>query len=365
MAEAVRQPINQARLEAYLSKNLPEVTTPIHIKQFKFGQSNPTYQLTARSGIKYVLRKKPPGQLVSSTAHQVKREYQVLHALQNTDVPVPKVYCYCDDERVLGTPFYVMEYLDGRIMEDPGLSNLKSSERHEMWYDAFRSLSKLHRINVVDVGLQDFGKPSGFFDRQIKTLATISQAQATVQDQETKEIIGSIPHLHEMLSYFSDKVTQPRDRNTLIHGDFKIDNLVFHRTEPRVIGILDWEMSTLGHPLSDLVNLIAPYTFGNQLSCKVLPSLTTDALLGLPSLKELIKYFTTLTGWDPTPDLMWGVAFGRFRTTVILQGIASRYLLGQATSLLAQENARARHVVADITWEQILANKSIKIKSSL
>ncbi len=206
--------------------------------------------------MKFVMRKKPPGKLVSKTAHQVEREYKVIHALENTDVPVPKAYCLCEDSSVVGTPFYIMEFLDGRIIENPTIPGVTPAERSEMcvflsigwnthflhcnrWHDAIRTLAKLHRINPKDVGLENFGKSSGFYDRQIKTFGTISKAQAQAVDVETGEAVGQIPHIEEMLSFFMDKRHQPKDRGNPIHGDYKIDNLVFHKTEPRVIGILE------------------------------------------------------------------------------------------------------------------------------
>ncbi|TGO49205.1 hypothetical protein BCON_0217g00060 [Botryotinia convoluta] len=240
MAGPVRQPIDLQALEKYIEKHVPEIKTPIDIKQFGFGQSNPTYQLLSSNGQKYVMRKKPPGKLVSKTAHQVEREYRVIHALEKTDVPVPKAYCLCEDEGVIGTPFYIMEFLDGRIIEDPGIPGVGEEERREMWHDAIRTLAKLHRVDISEAGLTSFGKANGFYDRQIKTFGTISAAQASTVDIETKKPVGQIPHIEEILGFFKDKRYQPKDRGTLVHGDYKIDNLVFHKTEPRVIGILDW-----------------------------------------------------------------------------------------------------------------------------
>ncbi|KAL9042327.1 MAG: hypothetical protein Q9214_003815, partial [Letrouitia sp. 1 TL-2023] len=187
----------------------------------------------------FVLRKKPPGQLLSKTAHQVEREYRIIHALENTDVPVPKTYCFCDEHNVIQTPFYIMEYLDGRIFEDASLPNVSEVDRREMWRDAIYTLGKLHRLSPGALTLSDFGKPSGFYSRQIKTLSTISESQARVVDVVTNAEVGRIPHFEDMVAFFQQPETQPRDRSCLIHGDYKIDNLVFHKTDPRVIGILE------------------------------------------------------------------------------------------------------------------------------
>ncbi|KAI4161399.1 MAG: hypothetical protein L6R39_000071 [Caloplaca ligustica] len=190
---------------------------------------------------RYVLRKKPPGQLLSKTAHQVEREYRIIHALEKTDVPVPRTYHLCEDERVIGTPFYIMDYLDGRIFEDASFPSVSGDERHEIarWHDAIRTLAKLHRLSPASVGLLDYGKPSGFYNRQLQTFGTISESQAKVVDVDSKVAVGQLPHFEDMVAFFRDPTTQPKDRTTLIHGDYKIDNLVYHSTEPRVIGILE------------------------------------------------------------------------------------------------------------------------------
>ncbi|TVY91090.1 Acyl-CoA dehydrogenase family member [Lachnellula willkommii] len=376
MAGAVRQPIDVQSLERYISNNVPEIKVPIDIKQastirifitqFGFGQSNPTYQLTASDGVKYVMRKKPPGKLISKTAHQVEREYRVIHALGNTDVPVPKTYCLCEDGSVVGTPFYVMEFLDGRIIEDPAMPDVTPAERTEMWHDAIRTLAKLHRIVPKSVGLESYGRPSGFYDRQIKTFATISKAQAETVDIETKEPVGQIPHIDEMLTYFKDRRFQPKDRGTPIHGDYKIDNLVFHKTEPRVIGILDWEMSTIGHPLSDLVNLTTPYYLKDAPELRSFPAFHEGKTPGLPTEKDLLRWYAEVAGWDPSLELTWGTAFGFFRATCIYQGIAARYAVRQASSAKAHTTALARHPMGELAWVNVKkAIQSSKEKAKL
>lgn len=239
MAGPVRQPIDLKSLERYIDQNVSEIQTPLEIKQFGYGQSNPTYQLTDSRGKRFVMRKKPPGKLVSATAHKVDREYRIIHALEKTDVPVPKAYCLCMDDAVVGSPFYIMEFLDGRIFEEPHMPGVSASERTEMWNDAVRTLAKLHRIRPADVGLESYGKSSGFYDRQIKTFTTLGENQGKVKDVETGKEVGRIPHMSEFLQFFSDPKYKPKDRGTLIHGDYKMDNLVFHKTEPRVIGILE------------------------------------------------------------------------------------------------------------------------------
>jgi aminoglycoside phosphotransferase (APT) family kinase protein len=185
------------------------------------------------------MRKKPPGVLVSKTAHKVEREYRILHALQNTDVPVPKVYGLCEDDSVVGSPFYIMEFLDGRIFTEPHFKDVSAGERREMWHDAVRTLAKLHRLDPKTIGLGSYGKPSGFYDRQIKTFTALGEAQSKTRDIENGKEVGEVPRMKELVHFFGDKKAQPKDRGVPIHGDYKIDNLVYHKTDPRVIGILE------------------------------------------------------------------------------------------------------------------------------
>lgn len=241
MAGPVRHPIDVAALEAYIRSNVPAIAPPLEVKQFGFGQSNPTYQLTDARGRRYVLRKKPPGRLVSKTAHQVEREHRVLSALSlsGAAVPVPRPVCLCEDGAVVGTPFYVMEFLDGRIFEDPAMPGVGAAERSALWADAIRTLARLHSVDVDAVGLAGFGKKGRFFARQVRTWKGVCEAQAAARDVETGEVVGHLPRYAELVRFFEDETMQPRDRATLVHGDYKIDNLVFHKTEPRVIGILE------------------------------------------------------------------------------------------------------------------------------
>jgi len=283
--------------------------------------------------------------LLSKTAHRVDREYQIIHALGQTDVPVPKVYCLCQDDSVVGTDFYIMEFLDGRMVTEPDFPGVGSADRREMWHDAARTLAKFHRVDFSKVGLSDFGRHGGFYDRQLKTFGTLSKAQAAVEDVDTHKPVGDIPHFNDMVAFFKQKSTQPKDRTTLIHGDYKIDNLVFHKTEPRVIGILDWEMATIGHPLSDLVNLTAPWAWveglsGAAHSAKKGNEAFKDGVTpGLPTLKEAIQWYAEESGYDPKLELVWGNAFGAFRGSVIMQGIAARYARRQASGTTAKEYA--------------------------
>jgi len=330
--------------------------------QFGYGQSNPTYQLTDSTGSKFVMRKKPPGKLLSQTAHKVDREYRIINALQKTDVPVPKVYCLCQDAKVIGTDFYIMEFLDGRVFEDPSLPGVSPADRTAMWKDAVRVLGTFHNVSPASVGLESFGKPSGFYNRQLKTFKALEQIQAATRDKETGEPVGHIPHFADMVGFFSDPATQPRDRGSFVHGDYKIDNLMFHKTQPRVIGILDWEMATIGHPLSDVVNLLSPYTTSERKEAAAMTrrssTFSAGSLDGLPSKEQCLRWYSETAGWDPRPDMKWGEAFGAYRACIIFQGIAARYAVRQASSERAKENGAHMRPYAEISWNSIAEYKA-------
>ncbi|KAF2498390.1 APH-domain-containing protein [Lophium mytilinum] len=369
MAGVVRQPIDVASLERYISANVPEIQVPIDVKQFGYGQSNPTYQLTDKAGRKYVMRKKPPGLLLSKTAHKVEREYRIIHALENTDVPVPRALCLCEDDSVVGTPFYIMTFLDGRIFEDPAIPGVTPEERTKMWQSATVSLAKFHSVPPKSVGLESFGKPSGFYNRQIATFKTISDAQAKAVDVDTKIPVGKIPHQDAIVAFFSDPKTQPQDRSTFVHGDYKIDNVVFHKTEPRVIGILDWEMSTVGHPLSDLVNLLTPYLTAQSEKARSVGRGSEDflpgAIEGLPTRDQVIEWYSESAGWDPKPEMTWGDAFGIYRGSIIMQGIAARYAMRQASSEKAKDYAAQMKPFAEVAWDLVQEYKKAHERARL
>ncbi|EER43266.1 phosphotransferase enzyme family protein [Histoplasma capsulatum H143] len=351
MAGAVRQPIDLPSLERYLKQHVPAIKTPLDLKQFGFGQSNPTYLLTAADGQKHVLRKKPPGKLLSKTAHRVEREYQIIHALEQTDVPVPRTVCLCEDNDVIGTAFYIMEFLDGRLFTDPAMPGITPQDRTELWKDAARTLAKFHRVDPKSLGMEDFGRTAGFYDRQISTFSVISQTQAKAVDVDTGIPVGNIPHFSDMVRFFSNKATQPSDRATFVHGDYKIDNMVFHKTENRVIGVLDWEMATIGHPLSDLANLTSPYVHigGSPDNMPFSP----DSVPGLPTRDVVTGWYSEVAGWDPRAAMAWGDAFHGFRGSVIMQGIAARYALRQASSARASEYAKQMKPFALVTWDRV------------
>ncbi|TBU31130.1 APH-domain-containing protein [Dichomitus squalens] len=343
----VRANIDGDKLNAYLKAHVAAITVPVDIKQFKFGQSNPTYFLTDASEKRFVLRKKPAGQLLSKTAHQVEREYTMLRALHkhNTNpstpvdkrVPIPEPIDLCEDVDVIGTPFYIMEFLDGRIFTDPRMPEVSPETRRECWLSAARVLGLLALLDPAALGLSNFASNSPYFPRQIKSLTAVSQAQAQAVDVETGRPTGEIPRFAEMIEWY--KANLPDERKTglrVVHGDYKLDNLVFHPTENRVIGILDWELCTLGSPLADLANFtqpwaIAPDSFPSGGS--VTATFKNNAKDAPIELEELEREYCRVTNQPyPIPEMVFARSWMLFRSAIIMQGIAARYARRQASS---------------------------------
>ncbi|KAJ2889472.1 hypothetical protein IWW38_004687, partial [Coemansia aciculifera] len=304
--------------------------------QFSVGQSNPTYLLTDSGGQRYVLRKKPGGQLLSKTAHAVEREFRVLQALgQHTRVPVPRVYVLCEDASVLGTPFFVMEFLDGRILSDVRMPEISPRERQRYWEALVDTLAMLHEVDFRNVGLETFGRDRGFYERQVASLKRVSQAQARAIGKG-----GELPGIERLMPWLEEQTTRCPDETTLVHGDFKLDNVVFAKDEIRVIGILDWELSTLGNPRADLANmlqpLLTPYATGGL---SVFAGLRgAPASECAPDERHLVARYCSkmgrsgeLVGWT------YAKVFALYRNAVIQQGIAARVAMGQASSSFAKE----------------------------
>ncbi|KAI9257220.1 kinase-like domain-containing protein [Phascolomyces articulosus] len=340
--------LNAAALEDFMVKHVPGFVRPLEINQFKLGQSNPTYMLKGGDKQQYVMRKKPPGQLLSKTAHAVEREFRVLHALgKQSEVPVPKVYALCEDNSVLGTPFYIMEFLEGRIFSDVRLLSLPYEERRKCWFSAVETLAKLHKVDYAQIGLKGYGKDAGFYNRQMASFAKIAKAQGAVKDEDTGEVVGDIPRMDELYAWF--KRNQVPDRSSIVHGDYKIDNIIFHPTEPRVIGVLDWELSTIGHPLSDLANLVFPFFTPPG---KERIGFKGEKDLPIPGADELMQVYCTTAGIPyPIDRFMFCVAFNTFRSAVIFQGIAARAARKQASSTQAKANGELRHRMIRLALE--------------
>ncbi|KAI9568866.1 kinase-like domain-containing protein [Boletus coccyginus] len=356
----IRANIDVNRLNEYLVAHVPAVSSPISVQQFTFGQSNPTYFLTDARQQRFVLRKKPAGQLLSSTAHQIEREYRVLAALHrhNTKpstkpwqvVPVPTPYVLCEDVKVIGTPFYIMEYLNGRIFTDTRMFEVSPDDRRECWISAVQALAALASLDPADIGLANFGPPTDYFPRQIKSLARVSKAQAEAIDVDTGKPTGKIPFFDELVHWYQKHL--PDEKKTglrVVHGDYKLDNLIFHPSENRVIGILDWELCTLGSPLADLGNLTQPWSIDskylpddpqmkNYNLLKAFKNTTKDVPIPLEDLER--EYCRLINQAYPIEEMVFVRSWMFFRLAIISQGIAARFARRQAASEHAHIHTR-------------------------
>ncbi|MEE9277374.1 MAG: phosphotransferase, partial [Dehalococcoidia bacterium] len=305
------------------------------LRQFEGGQSNPTFLLSA-GGRDYVLRKKPPGRLLPS-AHMVDREYRVMTALAGANVPVPRTDLLCEDDAIIGTPFFVMEYVRGRLFRDPTLPDVDRDERRAIYTDAARVLAELHNVDYEAVGLADYGRPGNYFARQLSRWTRQYESSKT-------DDIASIDRLMEWLP-----ANLPDDDATgIVHGDYRLENMLFHPTEPRVIALLDWELSTLGHPLADLAYTCIAYHMegrrGPLLDAAVI------AQTGVLSEEEYVAEYCRRTGRDGIPNWGFYIAFSLFRLASITQGVYYRGLQGNAASQEALELARFVRIGADTGW---------------
>ncbi|KAH7076957.1 kinase-like domain-containing protein [Paraphoma chrysanthemicola] len=345
--QKTRHDLDDVKLGTYLQQYLPNLKLPVVSTKIGYGQSNPTYFVDDANKTRYILRKKPSGTIISPVAHQVDREYKVIKALGTVEgFPVPKVYCLCMDTSIIGTAFYVMEFVKGRIITDPNLSTLLPTERRSAWFSLVSTLAWLHSIDPDSIGLSDFGKKTGFYTRHCNTFSRIEAQQAKVKDIKTgKELGRAHPNFDEIVEYIRKNV--PHDRTSIVHGDYKFDNVILHPTEPRVIAILDWELSTIGHPLMDAIYSVAPYwnrVSKSGISGGPKPVARDDqggevydpenqAKNGIPSMDELMDEYTRITGWDPRKD-QWEIAkvFHLMRGSTISHGIQARTISGQASS---------------------------------
>ncbi|MCB1644200.1 MAG: phosphotransferase [Pseudomonadales bacterium] len=329
---------DEAALHRFLLENVEGYSGDLLVEEFAGGQSNPTYLLTSGAN-RYVLRKKPAGMLLKS-AHAVDREYKVLTALNNADVPTARTWAMCEDESVIGTMFYIMEYLDGRVIWDLSTGPYSATERSELWDAANVAMAKLHQVDYKAVGLQDFGKETDYIQRQYTRWAGQYEYTKTVDN----------PYMDNLIEYFP-KHFPKNDDCAIVHGDFKMDNLMMHRERGEVIGILDWELSTLGNPLSDFAYLCRPYrdAWRNADLKK----------LGLPSEEEYVEAYCKRTGRDGIEDWDYYLAFNMFRLAAILQGIAKRVLDGTAASQRAQQAGEGAYNMAKLAWAQI--DKSVRL----
>ena len=324
-------------LDRWLRGQVEGYRGPLEVEQFKGGQSNPTYRLTT-PGRSYVLRRKPPGKLLPG-AHAVDREFRVISALLAQGFPVARAFALCLDEEVIGTAFYVMEMVEGRIFWDPAFAEVPHEDR-PAYFDAMNAtIAQLHLIDPEAAGLGDYGKPGNYFARQIRRWS---------QQYESDAEAGRVAAMDRLVAWLPHNIPLDEPQARIIHGDFRCDNMVFHETEPSVLAVLDWELSTLGHPLADFSYHLMMYRMPDALGGADL------AALNIPSEQDYVSAYCRRTGRDGLADLDFYMAFNLFRLAGIVHGIKGRLVRGTASSAHAGEMVKRLEPLADLAWEQAL-----------
>jgi aminoglycoside phosphotransferase (APT) family kinase protein len=316
------RPIHQLddqALEAWLTEHLAGFEGPLQSRKFAGGQSNPTYLLETPNR-RYVLRRKPPGKLLAS-AHAVDREFRLLKALHGSEVPVAEGLILCEDDDVVGSMFYLMEFVDGRIMWDPALPDLDSAQRNDIFHEMLRVLAAIHDVDIKAAGLEDFGYPANYFERQTGRWSKQYRASETV----------SIPAMEQLMEWLPRNMPEEDGMVSLIHGDYRLDNLVFHKQESRIIAVLDWELSTLGHPLADLAYFCMCLRLPRSDRLKGLAGLPL-AEMGIPDEQTLKNTYCELRQLDGISNWNFYMAFSFFRLASICQGVMKRAIDGNAAS---------------------------------
>jgi aminoglycoside phosphotransferase (APT) family kinase protein len=333
-------PADTRAVDAWLSAHVEGYRAPSAAKKFATGQSNPTYLIEAASG-RYVLRRKPPGKLLKS-AHMIEREFRVLKALEGTAFPAPRPLALCEDDGVIGSAFYLMDFVDGRIFLNPALPELKREMRRPI-YDAMnQGLAELHAIDVAAVGLADYGKPGSYFARQLQRWTEQYRASET-------ETIADMDHL---IVWLRQRVPPDDGRVALVHGDWRIDNMIFSASSPRLLAVLDWELSTLGHPFADLAYQCMHWRLPNAGSNGL--GGVDRAALGVPTEAEFVEAYCRRAGLDSVPHWTFLIAFSFFRFGAIAQGVYRRSLDGNASNPeRARQYATAAQQMARLAMEAI------------
>ena len=313
------QDLDTLKLGEYLAEHIPGFSGPLTAEKFAGGQSNPTFKLSA-GGVDYVLRRKPPGELLKS-AHAVDREFRVISALRDTEVPVPRTFTLCEDESVIGSMFYVMEYLEGRILWDPSLPDARDKAERAAIFDSMNAtMAALHNVDVDAVGLSDYGRPGNYFERQL------SRWTKQYRASETKTIAA----MEKLLDYLPANMPEDDGRVSLVHGDYRIDNLMFEQDGTRCVGVLDWELSTIGHPYADLAAVIMQWQMPPGKEGRGLAGLDRESL-GLPSDQAFIDAYCSKRGLAGIDNFGFYLGFTFFRMAGILQGVYKRALDGNAS----------------------------------
>ena len=330
---------DEAALVAWMSDTIADFAGPMRVEQFKGGQSNPTYKLVTPDKA-YVLRRKPPGDLLKG-AHAVDREAKVLTGLEKGGFPVAHVHGLCTDESVIGTWFYVMDMVEGRIFWDAKVPNVSNAERAAI-FDAMNSaMAQLHGVDYEAVGLGDYGRPGNYFARQIGRWS-----QQYLDDTDA----GRDPNMDKLIEWLPANIPENDDATSITHGDFRIDNMIFHPTEPKVLAVLDWELSTLGHPGADfaynaMMYRMPPYIVAGLKGADI-------AALGIPSEEDYVAAYCARTGRVSMPGYDFYIAFNFFRLAAIFHGIKGRAIRGTASSAQAQERVSVLPELMELAWQQ-------------
>ena len=331
---------DEARLTEWMSGNVPDFEGPLTVEQFKGGQSNPTYKLvTPRKS--YVLRRKPPGKLLKG-AHAVEREARVLKSLELADFPVAHVHALCTDDTIIGTWFYIMDLVEGRIFWDATLPEISREDR-TAYFDAMNAaIAALHKVDYENVGLGDFGKPGNYFERQIARWS---------RQYLDDELAGRDPDMDKLIEWLPANIPAG-DETTIVHGDFRIDNMIFHPTEPKVLAVLDWELSTLGHPLADFAYNTMMYHMPPHIVAGLVGANLEE--LNLPSEGKYIEAYCARTGRNSIPHYSFYTIFNLFRFAAIVHGIKGRVIRGTASSAQAAQRSKSMPELTNIAWQLAL-----------
>jgi aminoglycoside phosphotransferase (APT) family kinase protein len=336
-----RLQFDSVALERYLAAHLEGFRGPLQVEQFEGGQSNPTYRLTAPDGRRFVLRRKPPGKLLPS-AHAVDREFAVTRALHLNGFPVARPWLLCEDESVAGTPFVLIDYVEGRVFWEQSLPELPKEMRASIWQEMCRVIAVLHKTDYRAIGLEAFGKPSSYCERQIARWSKQYRASETER----------IPAMDNLIEWLPRNVP-PQTSDSIVHGDFRLDNMIFHPSEPKILAVIDWELSTLGDPLADFAYHclswhVPPGHFRGIAGLDLLA-------LGLPTEREHVARYCDLTGKDGIDPAHWDfyIAYNLFRIAAILQGIMKRVVEGTAASAQALDAGRRAKPMAEIGWAYV------------
>lgn len=331
-----RHRLNEAALDGWMRTHVEGYAGPLTVQQFKGGQSNPTYRLNTL-GASYVLRRKPFGKLLPS-AHAVDREFRVISALHAQEFPVPRAFALCMDDAILGSAFYVMQMVEGRSFWDQTLPSLQPAERRPLYNACIETLAHLHSYEPDKIGLGDYGRPGNYFARQVERWQKQYRGSEMQRIDEVERLLEWLP-----------KTIPGQSRTTIVHGDFRLDNMIFSPHEPRVVAVLDWELSTLGDPLADLSYFLMHWVMPRSEKSAALAETDLGAA-EIPGIEELTDLYCRLTGRDRISDLNWYFSFNLFRLTAILQGIAARVRDGTASSSKATEAAARVLPLANVAW---------------